>query len=75
MERRAKDVIERISVLTEEERVPTDLPGRIPWLMVVEEGPALLDEMVKLHVRSKCSIGINVQMLERPSIVERVSSP
>lgn len=43
--------------------------------MVVEEGPALLDEMVKLHVRSKCSIGINVRMLERPSRVERVSSP
>lgn len=74
MERPVEEFIERIGVLTEEEGFPR-IAGRILGLLVVEEEPASLDEMVdKLHV-SKGSISTNVRMLERLAIVERVSSP
>ncbi|MFZ2491575.1 MAG: MarR family transcriptional regulator [Thermoanaerobaculia bacterium] len=73
MERRVEDFIERIGLLTEEEGFPR-IAGRILGLLVVEEEPASLDEMVeKLNV-SKGSISTNVRMLERLGIVERVSS-
>lgn len=74
MERTVEDFIERIGLLTEEEGFPR-IAGRILGLLVVEEEPASLDDMVeKLHV-SKGSISTNVRMLERLGILDRVSSP
>lgn len=74
MERHVEDFIERIGVLTEKEGFPR-IAGRILGLLVVEEEPSSLDDMVeKLHV-SKGSISTDVRMLERLGIVERVGSP
>lgn len=74
MERRVQEFIERIGLLTEEEGFPR-IAGRILGLLLVEEEPSSLDEMVEKLQVSKGSISTNVRMLEQLGILERVSSP
>lgn len=74
MEQPVQNFVERIGLLTEEDGFPR-IAGRILGLLLVEERPSSLDEMVEKLQVSKASISTNVRMLERLRILERVSAP
>jgi DNA-binding transcriptional regulator GbsR (MarR family) len=74
VEEAVRDFIERIGLLAEAEGLPR-IAGRILALLLLEEEPSSLDEVVEKLQVSKGSVSTNVRLLERFGIIERVSIP
>lgn len=74
MDEAVQHFVERIGLLSEAEGFPR-IAGRILGLLLVEEAPLSLDEMVEKLRVSKGSISTNVRLLERLGIIQRVSTP
>lgn len=69
-----QDFIEKMGLQSERDGFPRTA-GRLFGLLILEEGPFSLDELVERLSVSKASISTNARLLEQSGIAERTTRP
>ncbi|HEX7118203.1 MAG TPA: MarR family transcriptional regulator [Longimicrobiales bacterium] len=74
MDQGAREFIERLGIVAEEQGIPR-IGARMLGFLLLQEEPKCLDRLAEALQVSKASVSINARWLEQCGLVERVSSP